>query len=206
MQQEHPLQYLTHKCQLVLGSESPRRVELLKGLGLSFDVRPSGWDESSACNNEAHTLAMLKAKGKMHHLWATLSPNEMLITADTIVLLGEKVLEKPRNKQEATLFLQQLSNNWHTVLTAYTISSKEELWEEQEVTTQVHFAPISKGEIDYYTDHYSVLDKAGAYGVQDWIGLTAVDAIKGTYTNVMGLPTHEVYLVIENCEPLAEPR
>ena len=189
---KHPLNALLHGWRLVLGSKSPRRVELLKQLGLKFETRPSHFDEQHSDDLPPEDLALFLAKGKAEDLRRELEQDELLITADTIVILDGEVIEKPHSLEEAAHFLRRLSGRWHQVVTAFVLTTTEHQVSES-VESEIHFAPLSEEEIAYYLSHYEVMDKAGAYGVQDWIGLIGVSEIRGSYHNVMGLPTSLLY-------------
>lgn len=175
---------------IILGSGSPRRKELLASLNIDFEVIAKEVDEvfPKELRNEqiAEHLSKLKA--------SVFEPNakEIIITADTIVCLSKEVLGKPKNKEEAITMLQNLSNKSHKVITGVTLKSRE-----KEVTfsdiTVVRFKKLSSEEIEYYIDNYKPFDKAGAYGIQEWIGQIGITKTEGSYFNVMGLPTHRVY-------------
>lgn len=192
MDRQHPLDTLLAKWRLVLGSKSPRRVELLTELGLDFEVRPSHFDEQHGAEVAPRELPLLLAQGKARDLRGSLATDELLITADTIVILDDEVIEKPRNLEEAADFLRRLSGHWHQVVTAFVLTTAGHQASES-VESEILFAPLTEEEIAYYLSRYEVLDKAGAYGVQDWIGLIGVREIRGSYHNVMGLPTSVLY-------------
>lgn len=192
MDRQHPLDSLLGTWRLVLGSKSPRRVDLLKELGLDFEVRPSHFDEQHGAEISPRELPLLLAQGKAQDLRASLAHDELLITADTIVILDGEVIEKPRNLEEAASFLRRLSGRWHQVVTAFVLATTLQQTSES-VESEILFAPLTDEEIAYYLSRCEVLDKAGAYGVQDWIGLVGVREIRGSYHNVMGLPTSVLY-------------
>ena len=191
----HPLARAMEGHRLILGSKSPRRVALLKGLGFDFEVRPSDADESHPDDVAPDALPLILAKRKAEALTGTLAETDLLITADTIVALDGRVLEKPETIDRAKSFLRELSGKWHTVYTGYCVRmGRKEI--SGTVETKIHFCPLTGREIDYYLSRYEVLDKAGAYGIQDWIGLVAADDVRGSYNNVIGLPTSYIYRAI----------
>lgn len=161
-------------------------------LGIDCTVLPSNADESHPEQVDPHELPLVLAARKADALMSQIGDGAVLITADTVVVLEGKVLEKPSNLDEARTFLKQLSGKWHTVFSGFVIRcSGKEI--RGVVPTKVHIRALTSDEIDYYITAYPVLDKAGAYGIQDWIGAVAVDQIYGSYSNVVGLPTAEVY-------------
>lgn len=175
---------------IILASKSPRRQELLKGLGLSFEVKTKEVKEdfpnALASNKVASFLAQKKANA------FELSDNELLITSDTTVLLEGKVLNKPKNEKEAAEMLQSLSGKSHQVCTGVCVktSNKELVFSE---TTTVNFKPLSLEEIEHYISNFKPFDKAGSYGIQEWIGFIGIIKIEGCYYNVMGLPLARLY-------------
>ncbi len=177
---------------IILGSGSPRRQELLKELGIHFEIRLKETEEIySKTLRETEisdTLAQLKATPFKNELQAS----DILITADTIVWFNEKALEKPKNEQDAFNMLQELSGNHHKVITSvcFTTTTSQKT---VNATTKVHFKSLTDEEIQFYIKNYKPFDKAGAYGIQEWIGLMGIEKITGSYTNVVGLPTQLVY-------------
>jgi septum formation protein len=177
---------------IILASGSPRRQELFKELRLPFTVKVKSVEEiySSSLKKEQITnyLATLKAQAFKNEL----NNNDILITSDTIVWHNNKALEKPKNKIEAVKMLQQISNKNHKVITSVCIKTTvlEKVF--YDVTT-VHFKELSLNEINYYVENYHPFDKAGGYGIQEWIGFIGVTRIEGSYFNVMGLPVHKLY-------------
>ena len=175
---------------LILGSQSPRRKELLTSLDLDFDVFAKKVDETypnGLSNKEiAEYLANLKST-----VFKPLS-NEIIITADTIVCVGNEILGKPSTKTEASQMLKKLSARAHEVITGVSIKSMNNEYTFSD-TTSVHFGKLTYDEIDYYIDTYKPYDKAGSYGIQEWIGQVGITKIEGSYFNVMGLPVHRVY-------------
>lgn len=180
---------------LILGSNSPRRKELLQGLGFDFKLRVAETDESYPHDLPTEHVAAYIANKKSEKLLNSLNENELLICADTIVSVDNRVLGKPANKSEAIEMLELLSGRSHEVMTGVCLSSlKRQIV--FTVKTEVHFHPLNLEMITFYIDNYNPFDKAGAYGIQEWIGYVAVSKIKGSYTNVVGLPTDETYRAI----------
>ena len=176
-----------------LASASPRRRELLKGLDIEFSVEP-GKDEIEAFSADLpHTeIPAFLARHKSETFHRELAPREVLITADTLVFLDEKILGKPHDRAEAIAMLQALSGRTHTVTTGVALRMTDRMHSFAD-TTEVDFKVLSDSEIAYYVDTYRPFDKAGAYGVQEWIGFTGITAIRGSYFNVMGLPVQRLY-------------
>jgi septum formation protein len=181
---------LKHK-NIILASASPRRQELFKELGLDFSIQVKAVEEiyPSALKSAEITnyLAELKAAA-----FTDLAENDIVITSDTIVWLNNKAIEKPKDKQHAIEMLQELSGKGHRVITSICIktqTSQKVFYDE----TMVYFKPLSMEEITYYVEKYQPFDKAGAYGIQEWIGFIGVTKIEGSYFNVMGLPVHKLY-------------
>ena len=178
---------------LVLASNSPRRRELLGGLGVPFTVRTiDGIDESYPANLDGADIPLHIARQKAAAYLPTLAPDELLITADTIVYLDNRVIGKPKDENEAIRMLHTLSGRTHKVITGVSLSTTERTKAFAAVSL-VTFAPLSEEEIDYYVHTFHPLDKAGAYGVQEWIGMVGVKRIEGSYFNVMGLPVQRLY-------------
>lgn len=188
----HPLEARLRGLNIILGSQSPRRVELLKQLGLTFEVRPSHAPEDHIEVQDPLEVPQLLASRKAEFLLPQLKTSDLLITADTVVVLEEQILEKPHSLDEATTFLNRLSGRWHQVITGYCLTMLERQFKAS-VTSRILFEQLTEAEVDYYVSRYEVLDKAGAYGIQDWIGLIGVKEIQGSYHNVMGLPTAHLY-------------
>ncbi|HIE72846.1 MAG TPA: septum formation protein Maf [Flavobacteriales bacterium] len=177
---------------IILGSVSPRRQELLKSLGIDFEIRVKDLKEKYPKNLKEKEISEFLAIQKSENLSKTLKSEEILITADTIVVKGDRVLNKPKDRLEAQEMLQFLSGDKHKVITSVCLASKNK----QEVftsETEVHFKILSIEEIDYYIKEYQPFDKAGAYGIQEWIGLIGIEKIKGSYCNVVGLPVVKLY-------------
>ena len=186
-------QLLARKAKkLVLGSQSPRRKAFLESLHLTFSTRSSSVEESYPPDLVAEDIAIYLAELKFEALEPTLQEDELLITSDTVVWNNNTSLEKAANKDEAIRMLKALSNNKHQVITALCIGDSNKRWTSYEVT-EVHFRALKEEEIEYYVDHYKPFDKAGAYGIQEWIGLVGITHITGNYPSVVGLPTALLY-------------
>ncbi|MHC1778636.1 MAG: Maf family nucleotide pyrophosphatase [Bacteroidales bacterium] len=173
---------------IILGSASPRRKELLKGLGLQFDIEYNAdVSEDFDLNEDPFTIPILLSQKKANHFHRKLEDNEILITADTLVICEGKILGKPVERDEAFNMLSELSGKSHFVITGVTLKSSK-LCESFFCETKVFFKNLSDKEIYYYIDNFQPFDKAGAYGVQEWIGFNAITRIEGSYFNVVGLP------------------
>ena len=187
-----------NKYHIILASASPRRHQLLSGLGIDFEVRTlAGIDESYPDHLQGEAIAAYISKAKAEAYRATLAPNDLVITADTIVSVDGNVLGKPANEAEAHQMLQLLSGRTHEVVTGVTLMTKSQQ-QTFTATTSVTFAPLTEAEITHYVTHYRPLDKAGAYGIQEWIGMIAVESIQGSYFNVMGLPVQRIYSELQH--------
>lgn len=178
---------------LILASNSPRRRELLAGLGYPYEVRVlDGIDESYPDTLRGSEVAAYISRAKASAYRATMAQDEVIITADTIVCLDDEVLGKPADEAEAMAMLRRLSGHTHQVYTGVTIVSVK-----GDATfvsrTDVTFATLTEEEIQHYVTHYRPMDKAGAYGIQEWIGYIGVEHIEGSYFNVMGLPVQRLY-------------
>lgn len=182
-----------NKYKIILASGSPRRRELLEGLGLHFTVKCiDGIDESYPESLPAEETALFIAKKKSEAYKGLTDSGHLIITADTVVVCNDMVLGKPFNKNEAQKMLNMLSGKTHQVITGVTLATKEKTVSFS-VSTDVRFTTLDKKEIEYYVDKYRPLDKAGAYGIQEWIGYVGVEYISGSYYNVMGLPIQRLY-------------
>ncbi len=187
---------------IILASNSPRRQELLKGLELNFEVKViPGLDESYPETLKGEEIPLFLAKKKSSAYSAYLRENTMIITADTIVWLENQVLEKPKDKDDAIRMLQLMSGKTHQVFTGVCIKTKE-----KEVlfcaVSDVRFAQLTNDEIEFYVEKYKPYDKAGSYGVQEWIGYVGVEYISGSFYNIMGLPVQRLYTELKK---LSEP-
>lgn len=177
---------------IVLGSASPRRQELLKLLAVDFEIRLSNADEQFDEKSPPEKIAKFLATQKSEALKNTIRKDEILITADTIVTKEGRVLNKPNNEKEAFEMLSFLSDDMHEVITGVCISSAEKSIS-YSVNTKVFFKKLSAEEINFYIKNYKPFDKAGAYGIQEWIGLIGIEEIQGSYFNVVGLPMQKLY-------------
>ncbi len=187
---------LAHKeISLILGSNSPRRAALLNELGLTFSQRASSVDEIYPKHLKAGEIATYLSELKAMALQSDLTENELLITSDTVVWCDDRSLEKPQSTEEAIEMLSFLSGKAHKVYTAISLCDQKRMRSEVDCT-QVFFKTLSQDEIHFYVSNYKVMDKAGAYGIQDWIGLIGIQELKGSYFNVMGLPTHLLYALL----------
>lgn len=176
---------------LILASSSPRRQYLMREAGFTFTVEKPDVDEDFPASLPVEQVARYLALKKAEYFRQNII-NQIIVTADTVVIHNNKILNKPAHKEEAIEMLSRLSGNTHYVMTGVCILSadKEESFDD---TTEVTFKKLSIQEIEFYVDNYKPYDKAGAYGAQDWIGMIAIDHINGSYFNVMGLPIHKVY-------------
>ena len=181
-----------NKYNIILGSRSPRRRELLSDLGLNFKVIPTNQEEKFPKKLQNEGIAEFLAKQKTIFLSNHLKNNDLLITADTIVIFNHLLLNKPKNNTDAFKILSTLSNNAHKVITGVCIKTlkKEVVFS---TTTKITFKKLSDQEINYYITNYNPLDKAGSYGIQDWIGKIGIINIEGSYSNVVGLPLNDLY-------------
>ena len=181
------------KYKIILCSNSPRRRELLSGLGLNFEVRViDNIDESYNNNNRCEEIAEEISLKKADAYIKTIGNNELIITADTIVYNNGDVLGKPHTREEAIDMLSAISGKTHKVVTGVCSASKNKK-KIFSVSTNVKFSSLEKEEILFYIDNYTPYDKAGAYGIQEWIGYIGVEGIEGSYFNVMGLPIQRLY-------------
>ncbi len=184
---------LLKKYDVILASGSPRRQQLLREMGIEFRVVVRPVEEKTETGliprKAAETLSRLKMSAFRE---SDFTNNRLIITADTIVALDNRILGKPENRAQAIEILTMLSGKCHEVITGVCIKTaeKEEVFT---ATTRVCFKKLTLDEIVYYIDNYKPYDKAGAYGIQEWIGHAAVERIEGSYFNVMGLPTHKLY-------------
>lgn len=181
---------------IILASRSPRRQQLLREMGLRFDVVIKEFDESYPGDLSGREIAEYISSHKARSFGDEISENEIIITADTVVWCGNHVLGKPSGPEDAVRMLKEISGNTHVVITGVSIFSK---WKEVTFSesTKVTFAEMSDEEITYYAHKYKPLDKAGAYGIQEWIGIIACSRIEGSYFNVVGLPVHRLYVELK---------
>ena len=187
-----------HQLQILLGSASPRRRELLAGLDIPFTAISIDADESYPAELREGDIPRFISRAKAQAYLPHLQTNQLLITADTIVWLDGQMLGKPRDEEEAFRMLRRLSGKTHQVFTAVTFAECGKEMQTVVDRTDVTFAELSDEEIHHYVNRYKPLDKAGAYGVQEWIGYIACTAMNGSYFNVMGFPTHLVYPVLRD--------
>lgn len=177
---------------IILASKSPRRQQLLQGLELDFEIRTKDVDESFPDELKAQEIPLYLSKIKADAFLPELGENEVIITADTVVWINNHVMNKPESREEAIAMISELSGHEHSVYTGVSITSKDKQVSFYDHTL-VTFSEMTEQEIAHYIDVYKPYDKAGAYGAQDWIGLTAIRSLKGSYFNVMGLPVDLVY-------------
>ena len=178
---------------IILASNSPRRRELLGGLGIDYEVRVlSDIDESYPATLPVADIAEFIAAKKADAYRATMADNELIITADTVVICGNEVMGKPTDEADACRMLRQLSGRVHHVTTGVCLTTSQQQ-RRFSVTTEVTFQQLSDEEINYYVTRYRPFDKAGAYGIQEWIGYIGCTGLNGSYYNVMGLPVQRIY-------------
>lgn len=182
-----------NKYKIILASASPRRRELLAGLDIPFEVRPlPGVDESFPSSLQGGDIPLYISKKKAEAYRSQMAADELVITADTIVWLDGKPLGKPADAADARRMLEFMSGKSHSVFTGVTIITKD-VMRCFVACSQVTFAQLTTEEIDYYIEKYKPMDKAGSYGVQEWIGYIGISGIDGSYFNVMGLPVQRLY-------------
>lgn len=178
---------------IILASNSPRRRELLAGLDIDFTVDTGNtFEENAIPGTPAHEVALQMALGKSHGFHRALEDDEILITSDTVVIVDSTVLGKPHSREEAINMIRMISGREHEVVTAAVLrdNGREVSFSD---TTRVFVREMDQDEIEYYVDTYKPYDKAGAYGIQEWIGYAAIGRIEGSFFNVMGFPVHRVY-------------
>ena len=184
------------KYHIILASNSPRRRELLAGLGIHFEVKVlPDVDEAYPEDLPVLQIAEYIAKEKAAAYQSLMGPDELVITADTVVVVGSDVMGKPADADDARCMLEKLSGRTHQVTTGVCLTTQR-VQKSFSVNTDVTFKPLSREEIDYYIENYSPFDKAGAYGIQEWIGYVGVTGLQGSYFNVMGLPVQRIYAEI----------
>jgi len=177
---------------IILGSASPRRKKLLNDLGINFSIKTTQEEEHYPVCLDGPEIAEFLAKQKAEFILKEISGNYLLITADTIVMQDDRIVQKPQNKDDAKRILQRLSDNNHKVISGVCIKSKIKEIVFSSIT-EVCFSNLSNSEINYYIERYKPFDKAGSYGIQEWIGAIGIEKINGSYNNVVGLPTSELY-------------
>ena len=183
--------------QIVLASKSPRRQELLRGMGVDFSIitkeTPETYPLEMPLDEVPKHLSLQKSSAFTDE---ELPADYLLITADTVVICEDEILGKPKDVADAVRMLEQLSGKGHHVVTGVTVRSKDRV-ESFAVRSEVTFAPLEREEIDYYIEHCRPFDKAGAYGIQEWIGYVGISGLEGSFYNVMGLPTRRLYQVLK---------
>lgn len=177
---------------IILASGSPRRQQFLKDLELDFEIQLKPVEEIYPPHLKAAQITDFLSELKADAFKETLQEKDILITSDTIVWHNEKALGKPKNKAEAIAMIKSYTNSWHDVVSSVSFTTKNQQITKS-FTTRVHFTILTDKEIEHYVNTYQPMDKAGAYGIQEWIGLIGIDCIEGSYFNVVGLPTHIVY-------------
>ncbi len=185
---------MIQKAPIILASKSPRRHELLAQMGFTFKVVLKEVDESFPSDLSPKEIAQFIANKKIE-AFDQLVSSEIIITADTIVVLENEILGKPANRAEARSMLEKLSGKKHEVITVVCLMHKQKIQSFFD-TSVVYFENLTSAEIDYYLETYKPYDKAGAYGIQEWIGLNKIKRIEGSYTNIVGLPTEKLYKAI----------
>lgn len=181
----------------ILASNSPRRKELLAGLDLDFEVKVlSDIDESYPEDTPVGEVAEYIARKKAAAYQAMIHDDELVITADTVVVVDQEILGKPVDAADARRMLCLISGREHQVITGVCLTTTEKI-HSFSVSTDVAFKLLSENEIDYYIEHYKPFDKAGAYGIQEWIGYIGVTSLHGSYFNVMGLPVQRIYAELQ---------
>lgn len=180
----------------ILASKSPRRDQLLKSLGIEFNIKTKEVEENYPDNLTKEEIPVFLAELKAKPFLADLRANDLLITADTIVWFDGKVLGKPKDKTEAIQMLQQLSGNEHQVISGVCLSTFKKS-KSFFSTSNVRFKILTQSEIEYYVSEFKPFDKAGAYGIQEWIGIIGITHIEGSFYNVMGLPIQKLYAEIQ---------
>lgn len=182
---------------IILGSGSPRRKELLAGLDIEFTVDTgNSFDEVYSPETPHELIPEVLSQGKSHGFHRELADDEILMTSDTLVLCEGHVMGKPHSREEAFDMLRLLSGRSHKVITAVTVRDSSRMKTVSDTST-VHFKELSDDQIAYYIDNYRPFDKAGAYGIQEWIGYMGIDRIEGSYFTIMGLPVHLAYELLE---------
>jgi septum formation protein len=185
------------KKKIILGSKSPRRKELLQHICSTVEIRTQDVEEIFPDTLALKDVPVYLSELKATALLPTLLLNEILITADTVVILDDKILGKPMDKVDAFLILKNLSGNKHIVVSGCTIQTKNKKIQISEIT-EVYFKHLSEKDITFYIEQFQPFDKAGAYGIQEWIGMIGIEKINGCYYNVMGLPLSRIYQELQN--------
>lgn len=188
---------MTKAYRVILGSKSPRRQELLRGMDIDFEVMTADTDESYPKDIANYDIPEYLSHRKMEAIrQLPLPDNYLIITADTLVFADGEVMGKPHDKEEAKLMLQNLSDKIHEVVTGVTVATASTVKSFSSLS-RVHFAKLDDNDIEHYIEKYKPFDKAGAYGIQEWIGYIGITGIEGSFYNVMGLPTQKLYSVLK---------
>ena len=186
------------KYNVILASKSPRRQELLRGMGVDFKVltkeTPETFDSTLPADEVPEFLSLQKS---MAFSADELPTDFLLITSDTVVIVGDEILGKPKDRDDAFRMLELLSGKTHRVVTGVTVRSEQKT-SSFSVKSEVTFAELDEDEMTYYIDNCKPFDKAGAYGIQEWIGYVGISGLNGSFYNVMGLPTHRLYQVLKS--------
>lgn len=177
---------------IILASKSPRRQNLLKELGIKFEIRTKDIEEVYPPELKKEQVAIFLSELKAEAFKEELQPNDLLITSDTIVCLDDRIIGKPKDKDDAYNMLSDLSGKMHEVITAVTLTNVKKKFTFYDIT-EVYFKELSTNEIETYIENYQPYDKAGSYGIQEWIGYIGIEKIVGSYHNVMGFPVKKVY-------------
>lgn len=177
---------------IILASKSPRRKQLLAEAGFTFEIKTKDVEESYPADMPVRDVAPFLAEKKALASVDIIKDDEILLTADSVVILGDEIFEKPKDVEDAKRILRSLSGKIHQVITGVCLISKKEKRVFSGISN-VHFEPLSEEEIDFYITNYQPFDKAGAYAIQEWIGHCKISKIEGTYTNIMGLPMELVF-------------
>ncbi len=180
-----------------LGSKSPRRQELLKSIVQNFEVIHKDVDESFDLSEDVNKVPILLAEKKFKSIISDLQKHDLLITADTVVIKEGLIYNKPEDTNEASQMISQLMGGYHYVITGVVVGNHVNFVPFSE-TTKVYLDVLTDAELDYYVNTFKPFDKAGGYGIQDWIGMAKISKIEGSYANVMGLPTQKLYEVIKD--------
>ncbi|MCM1319174.1 MAG: Maf family nucleotide pyrophosphatase [Muribaculaceae bacterium] len=182
-----------NRYSILLASKSPRRRELLKMLDIPFTIAQTvEVDETYPADLSPEQVPLYLSRLKAEAYSSLIKSNELIITADTIVINNGKILGKPKSEEQAKCMLREMSGHEHTVISGVSITTADKQVS-FDTHTEVLFAPLTDEDINYYVEHYHPMDKAGAYGIQEWIGAVAVCGIQGSFYNVMGLPIHQLY-------------
>ncbi|MFY0254900.1 Maf family nucleotide pyrophosphatase [Chitinophaga sp. 30R24] len=176
---------------VILASQSPRRKQLLEQAGIPFEVKVVATEEIYPPGLDIPEIPVYIAREKAAAVRSLCAPDDIIIAADTVVVLGETIIGKPKNREDAIAILSRLSGREHQVITGVVIQQGDQETAFSKITS-VHFKPLTPEQITYYVDHFEPFDKAGAYAIQEWIGAVGIDSINGCFYNVMGLPVSRV--------------